>query len=265
MASTKRLYRSDDAVIAGVCAGIAERVDVDPVIVRILAVLVCVSTFGFALVAYVVLWLVLPKHVEVSPETIPCAAYDSPDQSAFQQPVVAPCKEGSVRSKTSMLSGWARSCVLMGCILLAAAALGTFGALVQNVDWWQFWPGILLFAGLVLMMLPSPEESRMRRFSVGVSLFAVGVLLSTMSLDLLSWNTLLSALSKLWPGFLIVIGLEIIGYALRNALFSLASAACVVALCVLALTVFAEPGTLHVIVIDGPFFESHTFNVNPWV
>ena len=32
---TKRLYRGDDRVIAGVCSGIAEYLDFDPVAVRL--------------------------------------------------------------------------------------------------------------------------------------------------------------------------------------------------------------------------------------
>ncbi len=67
----KKLYRSDDCVVAGVCAGIAEYCDIDPVIVRILAVLLCLSTLGLAILVYVVLWLVLPRRLNVV-DTIAC-------------------------------------------------------------------------------------------------------------------------------------------------------------------------------------------------
>ena len=56
----KRLYRdTDNAVIAGVAAGLARYFDVDPVIVRIIFV---VSVFfnGLGILAYIVLWLVVP-------------------------------------------------------------------------------------------------------------------------------------------------------------------------------------------------------------
>ncbi|MFR4802180.1 MAG: PspC domain-containing protein [Eggerthellaceae bacterium] len=45
MAEAKKLQRSGDEAIAGVCAGIADRFDVDPLVVRILAVLFA-QTFG---------------------------------------------------------------------------------------------------------------------------------------------------------------------------------------------------------------------------
>ena len=56
----KRLYRSrTDSVIGGVCGGLAEYFNIDPLIVRVLT---AVSIFfgGFGLIAYVILWLVAP-------------------------------------------------------------------------------------------------------------------------------------------------------------------------------------------------------------
>lgn len=58
----KRLYRSRrDRKIAGVCGGIAEHFDIDPVLVRVLAVvlLLCGSA---GLLAYIVLWIVVPEE-----------------------------------------------------------------------------------------------------------------------------------------------------------------------------------------------------------
>jgi len=57
---SRRLYRSrDDRVLEGVCGGLAKYFDIDPVIVRVIAVL---SLFlgGAGLVAYVILALVVP-------------------------------------------------------------------------------------------------------------------------------------------------------------------------------------------------------------
>ena len=46
MAATRKIYRSDDTAIAGVCSGIAEGLDMDPATVRILAALLVLATFG---------------------------------------------------------------------------------------------------------------------------------------------------------------------------------------------------------------------------
>lgn len=58
----KRLYRSNnDVVIAGVCSGVAEYFNVDPVIVRILwAVMVIFG--GTGLLAYIICAIVIPKR-----------------------------------------------------------------------------------------------------------------------------------------------------------------------------------------------------------
>ncbi len=49
-------------MIAGVCGGIAEWVGWDPTVVRILYVLVSVLSAAFpGIIAYVVLWLLMPK------------------------------------------------------------------------------------------------------------------------------------------------------------------------------------------------------------
>ena len=58
----KRLYRSRrDVMIAGVCGGIAEYFDVDPTIVRLIAV-VLVLGWGSGLLAYLIAVLIIPKN-----------------------------------------------------------------------------------------------------------------------------------------------------------------------------------------------------------
>ncbi len=58
--SPQRLTRSQtDRRIAGVCGGIAEYYDVDPILIRIGFI---VGAFiGFGILLYVVLWIVMPK------------------------------------------------------------------------------------------------------------------------------------------------------------------------------------------------------------
>ena len=57
---TKKLMRSStNKKIAGVCAGLADYFDMDPTIIRVLWLL-AVLCFGTGLLAYVILWIVLP-------------------------------------------------------------------------------------------------------------------------------------------------------------------------------------------------------------
>ncbi len=58
----KRLYRSRrDVMIAGVCGGIAEYFDVDPTIVRLIAVILVLG-WGSGLLAYLIAVLIIPKN-----------------------------------------------------------------------------------------------------------------------------------------------------------------------------------------------------------
>ncbi len=56
-----RLYRdSSDKMIGGVCAGIANYINVDPAIVRILFAIITFGGFGLGFLAYILLWIILP-------------------------------------------------------------------------------------------------------------------------------------------------------------------------------------------------------------
>ncbi len=58
-----KYYRStDDRVLAGVCGGLAEYLDLDPTLVRVLAVVIVLLTGGVGLLAYVLLWLLAPER-----------------------------------------------------------------------------------------------------------------------------------------------------------------------------------------------------------
>ena len=59
----EHLYRSrDERVIAGVAGGLAERLDLDPSLVRILWLILVPLTGGFALLVYIVMAVVVPEE-----------------------------------------------------------------------------------------------------------------------------------------------------------------------------------------------------------
>ena len=58
---SKRLMRSNDRVIAGVCGGIAEYLDFDPVMVRIAYAFLTIFTAFCGLIFYIVLWICMPE------------------------------------------------------------------------------------------------------------------------------------------------------------------------------------------------------------
>ena len=58
----KRLYRSNDnSMIAGVCGGLGEYFDIDPTIVRLVAVVAALAA-GSGLLAYILAWIIIPQR-----------------------------------------------------------------------------------------------------------------------------------------------------------------------------------------------------------
>jgi phage shock protein PspC (stress-responsive transcriptional regulator) len=61
----KKLYLSNtDRKIGGVCGGIGEYFEKDPTLIRILFILVILFSFGFGVIAYLAMWLIVPKKSE---------------------------------------------------------------------------------------------------------------------------------------------------------------------------------------------------------
>jgi phage shock protein PspC (stress-responsive transcriptional regulator) len=59
----KRLYRSrTDKKIAGVCGGMAEYFNIDPVIVRIIAVILLLPGGLPGFLPYLVMWAIVPEE-----------------------------------------------------------------------------------------------------------------------------------------------------------------------------------------------------------
>ena len=54
--------RSNDRVIAGVCGGLAEYFDFDPVMVRIAYAFLTLFTAFCGRIFYIVLWIVMPER-----------------------------------------------------------------------------------------------------------------------------------------------------------------------------------------------------------
>lgn len=59
----KKLYRSSDRKLAGVCGGIAEYLEVDPTVVRILYLILTLFTVAFpGTLLYIILWALIPDR-----------------------------------------------------------------------------------------------------------------------------------------------------------------------------------------------------------
>lgn len=86
----KKLYRSrENAMLGGVCAGLAEYFDVDPSLIR-LATVILLFAGGTGILAYIVAWIIIPQGPLVSKATATESdsenqkeVTESPDKSKF--------------------------------------------------------------------------------------------------------------------------------------------------------------------------------------
>jgi len=60
--TTRRLYRDpDNRILGGVCSGIGAYLNIDPIIVRIIFILLAIPGMGSGIVIYLILWIVIPE------------------------------------------------------------------------------------------------------------------------------------------------------------------------------------------------------------
>ena len=62
MSEPKRLTRDPEhGIVGGVATGMAHYFDVDPVLMRVIFVLVILFTVGTGILAYIILWILIPR------------------------------------------------------------------------------------------------------------------------------------------------------------------------------------------------------------
>lgn len=63
MFKEKKLYKSTNKMVDGVCAGIAEFLEIDPTIVRVLYAVLSICTGGFGgIILYIALAIIMPRR-----------------------------------------------------------------------------------------------------------------------------------------------------------------------------------------------------------
>ena len=254
----KVVCRSCEASLGGVCAGLAERFDLDPIVVRILAVFITLLTAGLGLLVYVALWVRLPRDsqpdapYEVLPESAESSAFGSVDCSTGR----AIHKPGG--RSTAGISLAARLAIAVGLMLLFLAAAMNLSPLMPGTEWWQFWPLALIIAGLCLIIIPVPSRYEAVWHGLGIVVTSFAATLLPVALEIISWQMLPLAFSQAWPLLLAAVLMLAFGlYRKMNALI-IGSAFFVVAFCVFALVACSIPGDAQAFTLlmpDGSFMK----------
>lgn len=155
-----RLYRSDtDRLMAGVCGGLGEYFDVDPLWIR-LAFVLLVFANGLGVVAYLALWLFMPPKAQASLTPRQTLKENTEELKERAKELVRKMKnpfQGDAeerKEKEEGCGGRRRRPYFLGSLLILIGLL----FLLNNLgffwwfDWGTLWPLLLIFIGIALFL-----------------------------------------------------------------------------------------------------------------
>lgn len=126
----KRLYRSrKDAMIGGVCGGLAEYLGIDSAIVRVIFAVMMLAG-GVGVLAYFLAWIIVPE-----------ARFEQNGPEDYQ---------GGERKSMELSSDKVRMIIGLGFI-----GLGVLFFINQFVPWFTFeifWPAVLIMIGALILL-----------------------------------------------------------------------------------------------------------------
>lgn len=136
----KKFERSaTNKVIGGVCAGLADYLNMDVTLMRVLFVVAALcGSFGFWL--YVILWIVAPSQKVIG------------FNNQYQEPIDISTPEDDKK-------GLQKGAIVTAIILIGIGLI----ALIDNflpIDWiWKLWPVILIALGIVIIMNTQKKQN----------------------------------------------------------------------------------------------------------
>ena len=157
----ERLYRSrDDRMLAGVAGGVAEILDADPSLVRIVWAVLAFLTGGIAILVYVVMAIVVPE----APAGWSARAAGTPGAPGSSGPpggqdATPSWRRGEGRrARRGSSMDASRAGLVGGLVLVVVGSVFLIREVVPWFDWDLWWPiGLIALGGLflVLALLPS--------------------------------------------------------------------------------------------------------------
>jgi phage shock protein C len=148
---TDRLYRSpDDRMVAGVAGGLAEMLDIDPSIIRIVWAVLIVVTGGLALLVYIVMAIVVPER----PVGVDVRTTDGGDAANIGGAATGePGSASPNRPRRGDRSDGARGGLVAGLILIVIGGFFLARQLLPSIDLSFWWPTVAIGLGVVLVVL----------------------------------------------------------------------------------------------------------------
>lgn len=135
MTNGSGLFRSNtDKVIAGVCGGLGKHLKIDPVLLRVIFVLLSIFALG-GLIAYVALWIALPVELF------------NPEAGQTEDP--QPTENGTAASMPP--SSASKGQLVVGLTLITIGAVFLVTAFIPRFNLLDMWPVVLIGLGVLLL------------------------------------------------------------------------------------------------------------------
>jgi phage shock protein PspC (stress-responsive transcriptional regulator) len=152
----KRLYRSTtDRKIAGVAGGLADYFEIDPLLIRLVFIILAVSG-GAGLFIYIVLWIATPDrpYSTQSTNNNPNPQPRQPDQpnNGAQNETTFTDAPPSINTEDVKPKHRRKGSLTGGLVLITIGALFMAAELIPQVNFWDLWPVILIVAGVGLLI-----------------------------------------------------------------------------------------------------------------
>jgi len=157
MAEQKRLYRSKtNRIIAGVCGGLGEYLGIDPVLIRLVFVLLAIAG-GCGILLYIIAWIIIPiEGAEACcdrgemKENVKKAADEMKDKAeTFASEIKKAVHEKNWHEHDHNHGTGRLGC---GLLILAFGAVALISNIIHVNLWQDFWPIVIIIIGLTLII-----------------------------------------------------------------------------------------------------------------
>ena len=141
--------RPDEHVVAGVCAGVARWLGVDPIVVRLAAVILALAN-GVGILVYLVAWIVLPEAVPDGAGPRPVENPGTPGSRSYV-PQAPPGPAGRRNAELALAVG----CITVGVLVLVRWTVPFFPDRLV-------WPAAIAAVGIGMVLTRTGEADRAR-------------------------------------------------------------------------------------------------------
>lgn len=140
---TKRLYRSrKERMVWGVAGGLAEYLDIDPVLVRIAFVLLAFAN-GLGVLLYIIMAIVVRSEPQPIAEAAPAVQSEAEVGSQPEAQVPPEVVEETQRRRRNVLG--------FGLVIVGAIVLMSNVGAFHWFRWDLYWPILVIVAGVIIL------------------------------------------------------------------------------------------------------------------